>query len=77
MSTPAVLALLLFLLGFALLFFNWRAGLLVMVLGMCLLQWEARRRKRAKVRKLKELRDDLQEQNWLKKSGWFSRRGIT
>lgn len=76
MSTPAIAAILL-LLGFVLLFLDWRIGVLMMIIGIVLIPWTAYRRKRAKLQKLKELRNDLQEQNWLEKTRWFSRRGIT
>jgi Flp pilus assembly protein TadB len=71
MSILSLAGLLLFAIGLGLLLVDTRVGAVCIALGMLALNWVVYRRRSERVKRLKGMRDELRELNWLEKRRWF------
>jgi membrane protein implicated in regulation of membrane protease activity len=71
MSILSLAGLILFAAGLLLLLVDTRIGIASIALGVLALQWMGYRRRSERLKRLKGMRDELRELNWLEKRRWF------
>lgn len=71
MSILSLVGLILFAAGLLLLLVDTRIGIASILLGILTLQWMNYRRRSLRIKRLKGMRDELHELNWLEKRRWF------
>lgn len=71
MSILSLAGLILFAAGLLLLLVDTRVGIACIALGILALQWMAYRRRSERLKRLKGMRDELRQLNWLEKRRWF------
>jgi hypothetical protein len=71
MSILSLAGLILFAAGLLLLLVDSRVGIICIALGILALQWMNYRKRSERLKRLKGMRDELRELNWLEKRRWF------